>query len=238
MLMLFLFPAAVLAALVAVIADAFRSGVRIGNWLILGGLSASYGMAVLILSLNPSYQDNNSISHLGWREVFIWSLELAGLLALVVLPAMFGLRSLVRLWQDRRDRREAAPTVSLMGNGFEPHVFEIGGRLIYSQLVGFGPADVEFRFPIRQSDLSVLLADPWRRAVLEVASYRMLQYSSMPGRRKFTNWDFRRLVRTVLHTTPDQLDRLITRVSRDYNVDVMQMAGKAIARRNASQRAG
>ncbi|MCO6392562.1 hypothetical protein GTW25_16170 [Aliihoeflea aestuarii] len=237
MLMLYLFPLAVLGAFVAVVADAvrFRSllEVRAGVGLVLGGLVASYGLALVLLALNPTFEHNNSVSRMNVREIFVWALEIAGWLALVIVPAAFGLWSLLRAWERRRHERGDASALRRMGEGFEPHVNEIGGRLYYSQLVGFGPSEVEFRFPIRQRDLAVLLDEPWRRAVLEVAGHYMLQHSTMPGRIRMTEADFRRVVRAVLHSTPEQLQRFITRVGRDYNVDVMFFASEAMARRTA-----
>lgn len=234
MLMLYLFPVAVLGAFAATVADAvrFRSllRVRAGTGLMLGGLVASYGLALVILALHPFYEDNNSVSRLDVKGILIWALELAGWLALAVVPIAFGLWALLNRSRIRSD----APAVRRMGDGFEPHIDEIGGRLFYSQLVGFGPSEVEFRFPIRHSDLAVLRSDPWRRAVLEAVADRMLQYSAMPGRTKITNAHFRRIVQGVLHSTPDRLDRLIARVDRDYNSDVVFFAKEALARRDKS----
>lgn len=55
--------------------------------------------------------------------------------------------------------------VRRLGDGYEPHVDEVDGELIYSAPVDSGPVTMSFSFPITRIDLDVLTADPYRQPV-------------------------------------------------------------------------
>lgn len=103
MLMLFVFPIAVLGTLAALVAQMFRFGsplkARAGIWLVLGGLAASYAPAIILLAFN------GSSSRIHTSDSWFGAFELAGRLALAIIPAIFGLGSLIlyTLRQARSD---------------------------------------------------------------------------------------------------------------------------------------
>ncbi len=73
---------------------------------------------------------------------------------------------------DRYDDAFPSP-VRLQGDGWEPHVEIIAGRPIYAFPVASGHATLDFDFPITTADVDVLLADPYRRAVLVGDAHRL-----------------------------------------------------------------
>lgn len=123
------------------------------------------------------------------------------------------------------------PTRRLLGDGYEPHVDDVGGCLIYSLPVDSGFVGRSFSFPIAERDLGVLLADPYRRAVLEVVAHAVLQRSMGRGKPEVTESDFRRLVDAVLHSIADDLERTIATVSREHNTSVAVFVEAAMRRR-------
>ena len=100
MVMLYLFPIACLATLVACVLEAVRarslSGMRTRSAFVLVGLILSYCIALVVLSFNPWFDDNGAREFLAWRYRWAWAAELAGWLALLVVPAMWGLYALLR----------------------------------------------------------------------------------------------------------------------------------------------
>jgi hypothetical protein len=72
---------------------------------------------------------------------------------------------LVRSFQDYKERY--SKTVRRMGDGYEPHVDEVAGRLVYSLPVDSGFMSTSFSFLIGDDDLAILLSDEYRRAVLK-----------------------------------------------------------------------
>jgi len=70
-------------------------------------------------------------------------------------------------------------SVHLMGEGYEPHVVQEGGKLVYSLPVDSGFITYEFAFEIKREDLDVLLTDNYRRAVLEITAHTVLQHSTL-----------------------------------------------------------
>lgn len=118
----------------------------------------------------------------------------------------------------------------LLGSGYEPHVYEDGNRLIYQQPVGSGHADLEFTFEVARRDVDVLLADPYRRAVLESVGHAVLQRSAMRGASPVTQADFEALVALVLHSDASALERYIEQASRDYHMAFRVYIDAALAR--------
>lgn len=130
------------------------------------------------------------------------------------------------------------PPVRHMGDGHEPHVDDVAGRLIYSLPVDSSFVGTSFAFEIGVSDLRLLLADPYRRAVLEVVAHTVLQHSMIRGNPEVTPAEFRRLVNGVLHSTPEALATLIATVGRDYNIRVEHYARAAMVRREGNPPCG
>ena len=125
-----------------------------------------------------------------------------------------------------------------MGDGYEPHVDEVAGRLIYSLPVDSGFVGDSFSFEIGDADLRVLLADPHRRAVLEVVAHAELQRSMDRGNPAVTPADFRGLVDRALHGSPDALATFVADIDRDHNMSVAHLIRAAMARRAAAPAAG
>lgn len=118
----------------------------------------------------------------------------------------------------------------LLGSGYEPHVYEDGDRLIYQQPVASGHADLEFTFEVARRDVDVLLADPYRRAVLEMVGHTVLQRSGMRGADPVTQADFDALVARVLHSDASALERYIEQAGRDYHTAFRVYIDQALAR--------
>ena len=118
-----------------------------------------------------------------------------------------------------------------LGDGYEPHVDEVAGRLLYSLPVDSGFVSAAFSFGIRPADLAVLLSDPYRRAVLESIAHTKLQNSMLAGGRPVTEPDFAAIVASVLYAPPDALQSFIADVDRQHNISTDYFAKQAMARR-------
>ncbi|WP_443750056.1 hypothetical protein [Asticcacaulis solisilvae] len=118
-----------------------------------------------------------------------------------------------------------------LGDGYEPHVDEAGGRLVYSIPVESGFVSTGFSFDISERDLAVLLSDPYRRAALEVIAHAVLQRSMLRGGARVTQPGFDALVAEVLHSPPAALEDTIARASREHNMIVSHYITQAMARR-------
>lgn len=123
-------------------------------------------------------------------------------------------------------------SVKRMGDGYEPQVWQEGERLTYSLPVDSGFVSFDFSFAIRQRDLDVLLADNYRRAVLEIIAHTLLQHSTLKGNARFTQRDFDKLIADTLHSTNDSLQVFIARINREHHI-VIEHYVKAILTRRA-----
>lgn len=131
---------------------------------------------------------------------------------------------------DPNDVNRPSPTRRL-GDGYEPHVDDVAGRLTYSLPVDSGFVSLSFSFEISETDLSVLLADPYRRALLEVASHTVLQRSMIRGNPPVTPADFRQIVNRTLHAAPDGVATFVAEVGREHNIDIDRYVRSAMSRR-------
>lgn len=120
------------------------------------------------------------------------------------------------------------PPVRLLGDGWQPHVSDVAGRLIYEFPVASGHATGSFAFPIAQHDLDVLSNDPYRRAVLEVVTHTVFQRSMIRGNPDVTEAEFHRIVAEVLHTPLDELKTYLVAFDREYNMGVDYYVQQAI----------
>jgi hypothetical protein len=123
-----------------------------------------------------------------------------------------------------------------MGTGYAPHVDECDGVLTYSLPVDSGFMTYDFAFVIRRDDLAVLLADPYRRAVLEVIAHTVLQRSTFRGNRVVAQAEFDVLVRQVLHGSDAALNEFVLAIGREHNIAIGIYVDAAIARRSARKR--
>ena len=128
-------------------------------------------------------------------------------------------------------KRAFPAPVRRMGDGYEPHVDDVAGRLVYSLPVDSGFVTLSFSYPLREHDLAVLLGDPWRRALLEVIAHTVLQRSMIRGNPEVTELDFAGIVAALLHSTPEALRAFVAGVDRDHNIGVEHYARVAMARR-------
>lgn len=121
-----------------------------------------------------------------------------------------------------------------LGDGYEPHVDEVDGKLVYSLPVDSGFASASFSFSIEARDLDVLCAAPYRRAVLESVAHTILQRSMQRGAERVTQEAFADLVSRILHSPAADLEALIAAVDRDHNIRTRFYVEQAMARRAAS----
>lgn len=118
---------------------------------------------------------------------------------------------------DRYDDAFPSP-VRLQGDGWEPHVEIIAGRPIYAFPVASGHATLDFDFPITTADVDVLLADPYRRAVLEVVTHTAFQRSLNRGNSATTQTGFNAIVDIVLHGANDALAAYLAAFDDEHNI--------------------
>ena len=123
------------------------------------------------------------------------------------------------------------PSTRCMGDGHEPHVDEVAGRLVYSLPADSGFVGTSFSFEIGEADLRVLLADPHRRAILEVVAHTVLQRSMIRGNPEVAQADFRRLVDWTLHASPEKLATLVAEIDREHNMSVAHFVRATMTRR-------
>lgn len=131
---------------------------------------------------------------------------------------------------DDHDQR-FPPSVRLQGDGWEPHVEDVAGRLIYEFPVASGHATGSFTFPIEARDLDVLLADPYRRAALEVVTHTVFQRSMIRGNPEVTEMAFHAIVAKVLHTTADELAGYLAAFDREHTMTAEHSIRQAMRRR-------
>ena len=117
-----------------------------------------------------------------------------------------------------------------LGDGYEPHVDERSGRLIYSLPVDSGFTSTSVSFEIGKEDLAVLLADPYRRAALEAVAHTVLQRAMLPGGAPFTPAGFDALVRRMLHSTAPELEADLDRIGREHNIVLRVYIDRAMSR--------
>lgn len=120
--------------------------------------------------------------------------------------------------------------IRLLGDGYAPHVDDVGGALIYSLSVESGFVTASFAYPIDQRDLDVLRADPYRRAVLGVVAHTILQRSMLRGHRKVSEEQFRAMLDRVLHTSADELVDHVATIARRHNIVIDHYVQGAMAR--------
>ncbi|MGO7072687.1 hypothetical protein ACCT03_02655 [Rhizobium johnstonii] len=116
-----------------------------------------------------------------------------------------------------------------MGDGYEPHVDDVDGRLIYSLPVDSGYVSLSFEYEIEAGDLAVLLNDIYRRAVLHWVLHTKLQRTVIGTAEKISQADFRALLSEILHSPIDNVERLIQAVNREHNIHLQYYIGLDLA---------
>ncbi|MBY5319587.1 hypothetical protein ACCS54_32575 [Rhizobium johnstonii] len=116
-----------------------------------------------------------------------------------------------------------------MGDGYEPHVDDVDGRLIYSLPVDSGHVSLSFEYEIEAGDLAVLLNDIYRRAVLHWVLHTKLQRTIIGTAEKISQADFRALLSEILHSPIDNVERLIQAVNREHNIHLQYYIGLDLA---------
>ncbi|WP_312428253.1 hypothetical protein [Achromobacter sp.] len=67
-------------------------------------LVACYVMGLLVISMDPWFDDNGVPEFISWKYRWAWAAETAGWLAIVILPAVLGLRA---AFLSRAQRQES-----------------------------------------------------------------------------------------------------------------------------------
>lgn len=92
MIMLFIFPVTLLAACLCGLADAlrFRSVLKIRPviLIVLFGQIFAYVLALWMLSLDPYFDDDGTLTRIEGHQLWFWALEIGGWFAVVLVPAL------------------------------------------------------------------------------------------------------------------------------------------------------
>ncbi|WP_066806156.1 hypothetical protein [Sphingomonas asaccharolytica] len=124
-------------------------------------------------------------------------------------------------------------SIRRMGDGYEPHVDDVGGRLIYSLPVDSSIATSDFSFDITPKDLAILLDDSYRRAMLAVIAHTVLQRSMIRGNPPVDQDEFDGLVSSVLRSSDDDLEAFADGIDREHNIRVRIYVEQELTRRRA-----
>lgn len=107
-----------------------------------------------------------------------------------------------------------------LGKGWEPHVDEVDGKLIYSIPVDSGFVSNSFEFNIESNDLEVLKTNLYRYAVLYFAVHTLLQNTFGQGiaPKPFTQSEFTGTLQIILHSTESELESFIQEFNKKHNI--------------------
>jgi len=112
-----------------------------------------------------------------------------------------------------------------LGTGYEPHVDEADGKLIYSLPVDSSFVTLSFSFEIHWRDLEILKSDSYRYVALHLILHRLLQNTFGPHLAqngiepaRFTQNQFRNVVDDILHTDGTKLKNYVQKFSKDQNL--------------------
>lgn len=98
--MLFIFPVTLLAACLCGLADAlhFRSVLKIRPVIlfVLFGQIFAYMLALWMLSLDPYFDDDGTLTRIEGHQLWFWALEIGGWLAVVLVPALLAILFLLQ----------------------------------------------------------------------------------------------------------------------------------------------
>lgn len=122
-----------------------------------------------------------------------------------------------------------------LGEGWEPHVDEIEGQLIYSLPVDSGAVSLDFEFPIETKDLAILKVDKYRYAVLYFVLHEELQNKFGIGHRssqKMQTHEFRSLVNSILHSSDKELESYLKGFQRENKCDIHRQVSEFLARKS------
>ena len=108
------------------------------------------------------------------------------------------------------------------------------GKLVYSLTVESGFASCGFSFEIEARDRDILIADPYRRAVLYNVLHTLLQNtfgSTGQPPSKFTQQQFRKVTSVVLFSPDSDLKQYVQKFSADHNIALEIYVAKQLARK-------
>lgn len=108
------------------------------------------------------------------------------------------------------------------------------GKLVYSLTVESGFVSCDFSFEIEARDRDILIADPYRRAVLYNVLHTLLQNtfgSSGQPPSKFTQRQFRKVTSVVLFSRDSDLEQYVQKFSADHNIALEIYVAKQMARK-------
>lgn len=101
MIMLFIFPVTLLAACFCGLVDALRFGsvlkIRSVIFIVLFGQIFAYVLALWMLSLDPYFDDNGTLTRIEDHQLWFWALEIGGWLAVVLVPVLLVIRFLLQI---------------------------------------------------------------------------------------------------------------------------------------------
>lgn len=126
--------------------------------------------------------------------------------------------------------------VRLQGDGWMPLVDEADGRYTYTFPVESGFANRSFSFPLDRRDVDVLLADPYRRAVMEVVTHAAFQRALGPDPVKLGEPDFRAVADATLHVSDTDLCAFLAAFDGEYRMGADHYVREAMARHAAKPR--
>ncbi|WAJ28278.1 hypothetical protein [Antarcticirhabdus aurantiaca] len=113
MVLILLFPMAVLGAAVLLLLSRHRTGTwkaaRGGPLLLLLTLLASYALAFAALNADPYYEDNGAAEFIEFRYRWTWAAVIGGLVSMFSVPGVFALRALWLWWRCRNARGTDGP---------------------------------------------------------------------------------------------------------------------------------
>ena len=121
--------------------------------------------------------------------------------------------------------------VRLLGDGWEPHIDDVGGELRYSIPVASGVVDHAFTFTLDRTLFPPLRTHPWRRLVLQHALHTLLQATTVRGGDSaMTQERFTEVARCVLTASTADVERFIDEVDRAHNIRLRGYIDRDLAR--------
>lgn len=98
----------------------------------------------------------------------------------------------------------------LLGEGFQPHVDEVGGKLIYSIPISRGVVDFDHQFEISQNDFEVLKVDSEKYQLLFDVLHDIFQNEYLGKEDEGTRIkEFERIKDIILHSDSNIVDEFL-----------------------------
>ncbi len=123
-----------------------------------------------------------------------------------------------------------AEHVRRLGEGYEPHVDELDGRLVYGLPIDSSIVTFSLDFEIADDDLRVLKADEYRRAALHWAVHTVMQTRGARLEAEARQALFRQVADRVLFADEDGLRACIAEIDEGYNIRLDHFIQQDLAR--------